>query len=145
MNNEKIYYSRIVDKVLDLKLRAFGATYIVGPKWCGKTATALQKAKSVIMLQKNPDKENLIYTAKINPEALLNGEKPRLIDEWQDAPELWDAVRSYCDENHSHGDFILTGSTSKKVKTMHTGTGRISTMKMYPMSLYESLESNGTV
>ena len=145
MSNEKKYYERIADKVLDLKLRAFGATNIVGPKWCGKTETALQKVKSKIMLQKSPNKENLIYTAKINPEALLDGEKPRLIDEWQDAPELWDAVRSYCDENHSHGDFILTGSTSKKAKTMHTGTGRITTMKMYPMSLYESLESNGVV
>lgn len=139
------YLDRIVDKQLDLKLRAFGATHIVGPKWCGKTTTAEQKAKSAIKLQKDPNKEALIKTAEINPSVLLNGDKPRLIDEWQDAPNIWDAVRNYCDENHSHGDFILTGSTSKKVKTSHTGTGRISKLKMYPMSLYESNESNGTV
>ena len=145
MQGCKVYYKRIADKILDLKLRAFGATNIVGPKWCGKTETALQKSKSKIMLQKDPNKEGLVYTAKINPSSLLDGEKPRLIDEWQDAPELWDAVRSYCDENHDRGQFILTGSTSRDVKTSHTGTGRISTLKMYPMSLYESLESNGSV
>ena len=143
MNNE--YYKRIADKILDLRLRAFGAVNIVGPKWCGKTSTALQKAKSKIMLQKDPNKEGLIYTAKINPSILLEGEQPRLIDEWQDAPTLWDGVRTYCDEHHGQGHFILTGSTSKKVETSHTGTGRISTMKMYPMSLYESKESNGQV
>ena len=140
-----MYYKRIADKILDLKLRAFGATNIVGPKWCGKTETAKQRAKSKIMFQKDPDKEGLIYTASVNPMALLTGEQPRLIDEWQDAPNIWDAVRTYCDENHGQGHFILTGSTSKNVETKHTGTGRISTMKMYPMSLYESLESNGTV
>lgn len=139
------YLSRIVDKEFDLKLRAFGATNIVGPKWCGKTTTALSRAKSSILLQKNPNKDALIQTAEINPAALLSGEQPRLIDEWQDAPNLWDAVRSYCDEHPGTGHFILTGSTSKKVKTTHTGTGRISKLKMYPMSLYESLESNGTV
>lgn len=142
---ENFYYKRIADAMLDLKLRAFGAVNIVGPKWCGKTETALQRAKSQLMLQKDPNKEELKYTAKINPMALLEGEQPRLIDEWQDAPTIWDAVRSYCDENHGQGHFILTGSTSKSEETMHTGTGRISTMKMYPMSLYESLESNGTV
>ena len=98
------------------------------------------------MLQKDPNKEALIATAKLNPASLLEGDKPRLIDEWQDAPNVWDAVRCYCDDaNHKKGLFILTGSTSKKVKTSHTGTGRICTLKMYPMSLYESLESNGTV
>jgi hypothetical protein len=75
MQNDRTYYKRISDKVLDLKLRAFGATNIVGPKWCGKTETALQKAKSKIMLQKDPNKEGLIYTAKINPSVLLDGEK----------------------------------------------------------------------
>ena len=98
------------------------------------------------MLQKDPNKEALIVTAKLNPVSLLEGDKPRLIDEWQDAPNVWDAVRCYFDDaNHKKGLFILTGSTSKKVKTSHTGTGRICTLKMYPMSLYESLESNGTV
>ncbi len=141
----KNYYKRIADNLLDLKLRAFGAVNIVGPKWCGKTSTALQKAKSSIMFQKEVNKEQLIYTAKINPIALLDGEQPKLIDEWQDAPEIWDAVRSYCDECHGQNHFILTGSTSKKVETRHTGTGRITTLKMYPMSLYESKESNGQV
>ena len=143
--DKNIYYSRIADKLLNLKLRAFGATNIVGPKWCGKTMTASQQAKSKILLQKDIDKESLEYTARINPQIILNGEQPRLIDEWQDAPVLWDAVRSYCDENHGPGHFILTGSTSKAVETKHTGTGRISELKMYPMSLYESRESNGTV
>ena len=141
----KVYYKRVVDKILDFKLRTFGATNIVGPKWCGKTMTALQKAKSKIMFQNDPDRENLIYTAKINPEILLDGEKPRLIDEWQDAPVIWDAIRCYCDDNSEKGLFILTGSTSCKVQPRHSGTGRISTLKMYTMSLYESLESNGTI
>ena len=139
------YYKRIVDSELSFKLGTFGAVQIVGPKWCGKTTTAIQFAKSALYLQKDPNKEALIETAKITPSVLLNGEKPRLIDEWQDAPETWDAVRSYCDETNEKGNFILTGSSSKKVKTSHTGTGRISTLKMYPMSLYESKESNGTV
>ena len=142
---DEIYYNRIVDKALDLKLRAFGATNIVGPKWCGKTKTASQRAKSSIYLQKEFDKETLQYSAKINPSIFLEGIKPRLIDEWQDAPNLWDAVRSYCDDNRGKGHFILTGSTSKLVKTKHTGTGRISELKMYPMSLFESHESNGSV
>lgn len=139
------YLKRVADKELELKLRSFGAVDIVGPKWCGKTTTAEEKAKSALRLQRAPDKEALIRTAELNPQALLEGEQPRLIDEWQDAPPLWDAVRSYCDDNPSKGHFILTGSTSKKVKTYHTGTGRISKMKMYPMSLFESGESNGDV
>ncbi len=139
------YYSRTVDNELRFKLDTFGAVQIVGPKWCGKTTTAEQFAKSGLYLQKDPNKEALIETAKITPSVLLNGERPRLIDEWQDAPEIWDAVRSFCDDTHEKGNFILTGSSSKKVKTAHTGTGRISTLKMYPMSLYESKESNGSV
>lgn len=102
-------------------------------------------ANSKILLQKEMDKESLEYTAKVNPDILLEGAKPRLIDEWQDAPTLWDSVRTYCDEHHGQGHFILTGSTSKKVETKHTGTGRISELKMYPMSLFESNESNGSV
>ncbi len=143
--DEKIYYKRLVDDTFDLSLRAFGATNIVGPKWCGKTKTAEQRAKSAIYLQKYPDKEALLATANINPSLLLKGANPRLIDEWQDAPTIWDAVRSYCDDANGRGLFILTGSTSKKVKTSHSGTGRICTLKMYPMSLYESFESNGQV
>lgn len=142
---EEQYIKRVVDEELDFKLKTFGAVNIVGPKWCGKTTTGEQKAKSVLKLQSEPNKESLIVTSEINPSVLLNGDKPRLIDEWQDAPNLWDAVRNYCDENRGTGHFILTGSTSKKVKTAHTGTGRISKMQMYPMSLYETGESNGSV
>ncbi len=139
------YISRIVDSQLEFKLQTFGAVNVVGPKWCGKTTSSEQIAKSALKLQKDPNKSALIETAEINPTALLKGLKPRLIDEWQDAPSLWDAVRAYCDDNPGTGHFILTGSTSKKVKTYHTGTGRISTLRMYPMSLYESGESNGEV
>ena len=141
----KEYLKRVADDILKFKLDAFGAVNIIGPKWCGKTTTAEQVCKSAIRLQKDPNKDELIETAKINPAFLLIGENPRLIDEWQDAPEIWDAVRNAVDERREEGLFVLTGSTSKKVKTQHTGTGRISTMKMYPMSLYESLESNGQV
>ena len=134
MKND-IYYKRIVDSILDSKLRTFGAVNIVGPKWCGKTFTALQHANSSIFFQGISNESNLIYTAKISPSILLEGEKPRLIDEWQDAPEIWDAVRIYCDNNKEKGNFILTGSTSNAKKTRHTGTVRISTLVMHPMSL----------
>lgn len=111
----------------------------------GKTTTAEQFSKSILKLQQNTRKDSLRLTAEINPMSLLRGEQPRLIDEWQDAPSLWDSIRAYCDDNPSKGHFILTGSTSRKVDTYHTGTGRISKLRMYPMSLFESNESNGTV
>lgn len=139
------YYKRIVDKELELKLNAFGATLIVGPKWCGKTTTAIQKSKSILDLQDPDNKEMYLDTANKKPSLLLIGENPRLIDEWQDAPILWDAIRKDVDKRGEDGLYILTGSTSKNVKTAHTGTGRISTLKMYPMSLYESKESNGSI
>ena len=139
------YYKRIVDKELELKLSAFGATLIVGPKWCGKTTTAIQKSKSILDLQDPDKKEIYLDTANKKPSLLLIGENPRLIDEWQDAPILWDAIRKDVDKRGEDGLYILTGSTSKDVKTAHTGTGRISTLKMYPMSLYESKESNGSI
>lgn len=142
----KEYLPRIADSELSLRLEAFGATLIVGPKWCGKTTTAEQKAKSTLKMQ-DPDKqESYITTAKIKPSLLLKGAVPRLIDEWQTVPELWDAVRSTVDKRGLDGQFILTGSNSvESSKIMHTGIGRISRMKMYPMSLYESKESNGTI
>lgn len=139
------YYKRIVDKELELKLNAFGATLIIGPKWCGKTTTATQKSKSILDLQDPDNKEMYLDTANKKPSLLLIGENPRLIDEWQDAPILWDAIRKDVDKRGEDGLYILTGSTSKNVKTAHTGTGRISTLKMYPMSLYESKESNGSI
>ncbi len=140
------YFKRISDKVLTERLEAFGAVLIEGPKWCGKTTTAEQQAKSVIKMQ-DPDMSNeYLATAESKPSLLLLGETPRLIDEWQDAPVLWDAVRTMVDKRQAVGQFILTGSnTVKKNKIKHSGTGRISRMKMLPMSLYESKESNGKI
>ena len=140
------YIPRICDRELSLKLEAFGAVHIVGPKWCGKTTTAKQFAKSFIEMQ-DPDKRDMyLETAKIKPSNLLVGENPRLIDEWQIAPNLWDAVRVSVDRRDEDGLYILTGSNSvDKTAIMHTGTGRIDTLKMYPMSLFESGESNGSV
>ena len=142
----KDYINRICDRELELKLEAFGAVHIVGPKWCGKTTTAKQFAKSFIELQ-DPDKRDMyIETAKIKPSNLLVGDNPRLIDEWQIAPNLWDAVRVSVDKRGEDGLYILTGSNSiERTSIMHTGTGRIDTMAMYPMSLYESGESSGEV
>lgn len=140
------YIKRICDDELALKLEAFGAVHIVGPKWCGKTTTAKQFAKSYIEMQ-DPDKRDMyLATAKIKPSNLLVGENPRLIDEWQIAPNIWDAVRVSVDRRNEDGLYILTGSNSiDKTEIMHTGTGRIDTLTMYPMSLYETGESNGTV
>ena len=140
------YINRIVDAELGLRLEAFGATLIVGPKWCGKTTTGEQKAKSVIRMQDHDMREGYLVTANTKPSLLLKGEKPRLIDEWQDAPVLWDSVRMEVDRQKQEGLFILTGSTSvDNSQILHTGTGRITRLKMYPMSLYESGESNGQI
>lgn len=142
------YLKRIADRQLSLRLEAFGAVQIKGPKWCGKTTTAEQQAQSVIKMQ-NPDmRSGYLATAKTKPSLLLKGETPRLIDEWQVAPVLWDSVRNAVDERQLKGQFILTGSTvveDKDNEIQHSGTGRISPMNMYPMSLYESLESNGNI
>ena len=135
------------DKMLQERLETFGAVLIEGPKWTGKTTTAEQQAKSVIKLQ-DPDKaEEYLATAATKPSLLLKGERPKLIDEWQDAPMIWDAVRTAVDNaGGKPGQFILTGSnTVDKTKIRHTGTGRITRMKIYPMSLWESLESSGKV
>lgn len=140
------YLHRIADEILSLRLEAFGAVQITGPKWCGKTTTAEQKAASIIKMQDPDRREGYLATAKTKPSLLLKGDTPRLIDEWQVAPTLWDAVRHAVDERQTKGQFILTGSTVIDDEgIMHTGTGRISRMAMYPMSLYESLESNGEI
>jgi uncharacterized protein len=140
------YIKRICDSELELKLEAFGAVHIVGPKWCGKTTTAKQYAKSFIEMQDPDKREMYMETAKIKPSNLLIGENPRLIDEWQVAPNLWDAVRVSVDRRNEEGLYILTGSNSiDKSEIMHTGTGRIDTLSMYPMSLYETGESNGSM
>ena len=141
-----IYLPRIADNLLSERLDATGAVLITGPKWCGKTTTALQQAKSVLKLQ-DPDKsKEYLATAAVKPSLLLAGENPRLIDEWQMAPLLWDAVRNTVDDRGEAGLFILTGSTSvDESDIMHSGTGRISRMLMYPMSLYESGDSSGKI
>ena len=140
------YYSRIADEHLRRRLGAMGAVLIEGPKWCGKTTTAEQQAGSVIRLQ-DPDKRTeYLSTAASTPSFLLDGATPRLIDEWQDAPVLWDAVRVTVDKRQAAGQFILTGSNSVDERQIHhSGTGRISRMEMLPMSLWESKESNGSV
>ena len=140
------YLHRTADVVLSERLEAFGAVLIEGPKWCGKTTTAEQIAKSVIRLQDTDKREEYLATAASKPSLLLQGDTPRLIDEWQDAPVLWDAVRTMVDKRNEPGQFILTGSNSvDKNKILHSGTGRISRMKMLPMSLWESGESNGKI
>jgi len=139
------YKKRIADEILDLKLESFGAALIVGPKGCGKTTTAKQKAKSVVEFQDEDRRDEYLAVANNQASRLLIGEKPRLFDEWQDAPKIWGAIRKAVDDEQKNGNYILTGSTSQSVNTPHTGTQRISTLKMYPMSLYESGESNGSV
>lgn len=140
------YFQRMADVQLRERLNAFGAVLIEGPKWCGKTTTAEQAASSVIKLQ-DPDKRSQYFAAAAtNPSFLLRGDTPRLIDEWQDIPVLWDSVRTMVDERGMEGQFILTGSnTVDKSKILHSGNGRISQMEMLPMSLWESKESNGTI
>lgn len=139
------YKKRIVDKLLDLRLESFGATLIKGPKGCGKTTSAKQKAKSFVEFQDEEIRDNLLAVAETAPKKLLIGEKPRLFDEWQDAPKLWGTIRKDIDDTGINGQYILTGSSSQDVTTAHTGTLRISQLQMYPMSLYESEESSGSV
>lgn len=139
------YKNRIVDELLDLKLESFGATLIVGCKGCGKTTSAKQKANSVIEFQDEDKRDEYLLVAENAPSRLLIGAKPRLFDEWQDAPKLWGAVRKSVDDLQENGLYILTGSSAKKVKVPHSGTSRISRLKMYPMSLFESGESTGEI
>ncbi len=139
------YKSRIADDLLAKKLNAFGGALIVGPKGCGKTTTAKQKAKSFVEFQDEDNRERYLSVANSMPSRLLLGAKPRLFDEWQDAPKIWGAIRKSIDDEGENGLYILTGSSSREVDTPHTGTSRISTLKMYPMSLYESGESSGEI
>ena len=140
------YLKRYMDDIITELLDMVGAVVIVGPKWCGKTTTAEQHSSSVIKLQ-NPDNfKSYKELASIKPSKLLEGEKPRLIDEWQDLPVLWDAVRTSIDDSREDGLYILTGSAvidDSKIK--HSGTGRFTRLIMRPMSLYESGESNGKI
>jgi len=143
----KTYKKRIADNMLKEKLEAKGAVLIVGAKWCGKTTTASQIAKSILYLHDPAKKEQYLQLASINPSILLEGTTPRLLDEWQLAPQLWDAVRYEVDQRDEFGQFILTGSSTPvaDMSTAHSGTGRISRMIMRPMTLWESGDSNGKV
>ncbi len=141
------YKKRIVDTILEKKLKGKGAVLIQGPKWCGKTTTAEQISNSILYMAKPEDKSQNLILADINPTILLEGNTPRLIDEWQIAPKLWDAIRFEIDHRGEEGQFILTGSAvpANMEEVTHTGTGRFAWLLMRPMSLYESGESNGSV
>ena len=146
MDENSMYKLRIADQLLLEQLEAAGAVLIQGPKWCGKTTTAAQAAKSVLYMDWPRELEKNLFLAEENPEALLEGEVPRLIDEWQLAPQLWDAARFTVDRRGKPGQFIFTGSAvPAKSKVHHTGTGRFAWLTMRPMSLWESGESNGKV
>ena len=143
----KEYRKRIADELLEKKLKGKGAILIQGPKWCGKTTTAEQISKSILYMANPEEKEQNLTLADLNPSLLLSGDTPRLIDEWQIAPKLWDAVRFEVDHRGEEGQFILTGSAvpANMEDVTHTGTGRFSWLTMRPMTLYESGESNGTI
>ena len=144
---EMEYKHRIADGILEKKLRSKGAVLIEGPKWCGKTTTAEQQARSILYMDNPASSESNLQMAEIDPGILLEGDTPRLVDEWQLAPKLWDTVRFEVDHRHQVGQFILTGSAvpSDEESMQHSGTGRFSWLTMRPMSLYESGESNGKV
>lgn len=144
---EMEYKHRIADGILEKKLRSKGAVLIEGPKWCGKTTTAEQQARSILYMDNPASFESNLQMAEIDPGILLEGDTPRLIDEWQLAPKLWDTMRFEVDHRHQVGQFILTGSAvpSDEESMKHSGTGRFSWLTMRPMSLYESGESNGKV
>jgi len=143
----KQYKTRIVDRILLEKLESKGAVLIEGAKWCGKTTTASQLAKSILYMQDPEKVRQNIELAELKPSKLLEGDAPRLIDEWQLAPKLWDAIRFEVDQRDAFGQFILTGSSvpADTSKIYHSGVGRITKLLMRPMSLFESGESNGSV
>ena len=140
------YRKRLIDNKIDKYLKIFGAISIEGPKWCGKTWSSLEHSESASYLTELSTR-NL---AKVDPKYIFNKKRPQLIDEWQLVPSIWDSVRNECDNSKGTGKFILTGSTSLSKEeqedvVFHSGTGRIATMRMYPMSLYESGDSTGDV
>ena len=143
----KSYKIRIADQLLARKLAGVGAVLVEGPKWCGKTTTCEQVAQSALYMADPETREQNLRAAQINIKDLLEGDRPRLIDEWQDAPKFWDAVRYAVDHSDADGQFILTGSAvpPDSDEIVHTGTGRIARLKMRPMTLWESGESSGGV
>lgn len=139
------YLPRVADMRLDDALRSSGAVHIKGPKWCGKTETGIHHTRSQVYLQ-DPDKSPaLLAMADSKPSELLIGDKPRLVDEWQMAPQLWDAVRFAVDREKVRGGYVLTGSSTPKIRPAHTGVGRIAPLEMSTMSLLETGESTGAV
>lgn len=142
----KDYRPRLIDNIIDSYLKAFGAVCVEGPKWCGKTWTSSYHCKSEIMLG-NPDGNfQNRQLAQMSPSLVLEGETPRLIDEWQEVPQLWDAVRYKVDQSGNKGQFILTGSATPNHKgILHSGAGRIAKLRMRPMSLFESGNSSGDI
>lgn len=143
----KQYRKRIADDILKRKLEGKGAVLIEGPKWCGKTTTAEQLAASILYMDDPEKKEQNIAMSELNPKRLLKGAAPRLIDEWQLAPKLWDALRFEVDHRGELGQFVLTGSAvpADTKEITHSGTGRFTWLTMRPMSLYESGDSTGEV
>ncbi len=143
----KNYKPRILDNLLEKKLKGKGAVLVEGPKWCGKTTTAEQAAKSILYMSRPKDMQQNLLLADMDPEKLLIGDTPRLIDEWQLGPKIWDAVRFEVDHRDKMGQFILTGSAVPVSTDLinHTGTGRFAWFLMRTMSLYESNESSGEV
>jgi len=139
------YLPRIIDRELNMLLQLAGAVQIKGPKWCGKTMTGENHCASKIFLQDPDYSADYLALADIKPSQLLEGEKPRLIDEWQMAPQLWDAVRIAVDRSSERGSFILTASSTPTVTPAHSGVGRIARLDMRTMSLFETGESNGAV
>lgn len=142
------YKERLIDKKISQYLKIFGAVSIEGPKWCGKTWTAKNHANSAVFLDDSSANFDMRAKAKMDVSLILNMEKPQLIDEWIEVPEIWDAVRHICDKDKTKGKFILTESTTLRKKEQeekihHSGAGRIDRMKMYSMSLYESGDSTG--
>ena len=150
--NVKMYKKRILDKLLERKLKGCGAVLMEGPKWCGKTTTCEQQAKSTLYMSDPEHKSQYLRLADINIRGLLEGDTPRLIDEWQVAPKFWDAIRYDVDHREGDGFYMLTGSSvppevnkDDKSEMVHSGTGRIARLTMRPMSLFESGESNGEI
>lgn len=147
MSHEFHYKTRILDALLQRKLKGIGAVLIEGPKQCGKTTTAEQFATTVISMADPAEKANRLQLARLQPSLLLDEKPPLLIDEWQIAPELWDAIRYEVDRRGEPGQFILTGSAvpENREKIFHSGTGRFARLQMRTMSLFESEDSNGHV
>ena len=140
------YIPRLIDREIEENLKIFGAISIEGPKWCGKTWTALNHSNSVTFLNNTVDNFREKHLAEMDVNLVLDKEYPELIDEWQEVPAIWDAVRFKCDEDNLKGKYILTGSSVPvSDKIHHSGAGRICKMKMYTMSLYESGDSSGDI